>query len=119
MDQRSEWMLWLVGGTISTAVTIVTVALLFALRDFRRTLQEAHTTFAQARRLLARANTASRRLSIAAHRTAAFTDETLRSLAGWAAAIRRFFEPPHRHHGNGSTAARVATHHGTIRRDSE
>ena len=119
MDRIGWLAVLFLGGVISVAVVAMTVAILLTLRDFRTTLHEAHSTLAQARRLLARANTASRRLSTAAHRTAAFTDEMLRSLTGWASEVQRFFTPPHRHHGNGSTAEGVSTRHGTIRRDSE
>ncbi|MBI4226712.1 MAG: hypothetical protein HY600_00395 [Candidatus Omnitrophica bacterium] len=99
MDRLGVFLIG-VGSVMALATIVLTVVGVAALRDFRRTLHEAHTVFSHARRLLARADDATVSVARVLRRTCALTTEALDSMAAWKARAEHWLGPVIGH-GNG------------------
>ncbi len=106
MDRIGWLAVLLLGGVIGVAVVVMTVAVLFTLRDLRRTLREAHGTFAHARQLLTRANVTTRHVTTVVEQACAFTTGMMDSVTAWKTRAQRALSRRlYGRHGNGNQAS--------------
>lgn len=106
MDRIGSLAVLLLEGVVGVAVVAITAAVLVTLRDLRRTLREAHGTFAQARQLLTRANATTHQVTTVVEQVCALTTGMMDSVTAWTTRARRALSRRlDGRHGNGNQAS--------------